>query len=360
MHPLRFYACLTWEVLKIVRHPHKSINNYRTKRKIKNRRHGFLDQPFGTGHRVVPPTFHKIRVYAIIIWETRQFFKKVLISQEYLVPHFRLKFCRILLLLSFQKIYTFTGFTSNSCALRLLKASRDLPVDDTLREKGLGLHSGAVTVGSTKRWKVSSTYDSSIASPNSFALSLTKASFASIPLEVEVLFVGLKLRLRQSHFRRRHDQGYHQLQHRHHHNYQHYYRDRHYHQHPYHHHYYHHHHIVVVAVIIIIIITIITTIITIVILVIVITNIITIIIIAIVTIVTISSNTIIITIITTTIIIIIITYCMVVVVIILSIINKVLQYDYLDTSPSSSPDADLPSFGTVVVGLPLRITLRDT
>ena len=65
MHPLHFYAWLTLEVLKIVCHPQKSINNFRTKRKIKTRRHGFLDQPFGMGHRVVPPTFHKIRVYAI-------------------------------------------------------------------------------------------------------------------------------------------------------------------------------------------------------------------------------------------------------------------------------------------------------
>ena len=36
MHPLRFYACLTLEVLKIARHPHKSINNFRTKGKIRN------------------------------------------------------------------------------------------------------------------------------------------------------------------------------------------------------------------------------------------------------------------------------------------------------------------------------------
>ena len=32
---------------------------------IENRRHGVLDQPFGKRHRVVPPTFHKIRVHAI-------------------------------------------------------------------------------------------------------------------------------------------------------------------------------------------------------------------------------------------------------------------------------------------------------
>ena len=49
----------------ILRYPHKSINNFRTKRKIKNRRHGFSDQPFGMGHGVVPPTFHRIRLYAI-------------------------------------------------------------------------------------------------------------------------------------------------------------------------------------------------------------------------------------------------------------------------------------------------------
>ena len=57
------------------------------------------------GHRVVPPTFHNIRVYAISFRRLGNFSKKVLVSREYLVPHFRLTFCRILLLLSFQKIY---------------------------------------------------------------------------------------------------------------------------------------------------------------------------------------------------------------------------------------------------------------
>ena len=120
MHPLRFYAWLTLEMLKIVRHPHKSINNFRTKQKIKNWRHRFLGQPFGMRHRVVPVTFHKIRVYVISFRRHSNFSKKVLISQEYLVPHFRLTFCRILLLLSFQKIYTFMRLPLKSCALCLL------------------------------------------------------------------------------------------------------------------------------------------------------------------------------------------------------------------------------------------------
>ena len=75
MHPLRFYAWLTLEVLKIVRRPHKSINNFRTKRNIENRTR-FFRSTLGIGHRVVPPTFHKIHVYAISFGRLGSFSKK--------------------------------------------------------------------------------------------------------------------------------------------------------------------------------------------------------------------------------------------------------------------------------------------
>ena len=73
---------------------------------LPTRLHGFLDPPFGKRHRVVPPTFHKIRVcHAISFRRLGNFSNKVLISREYLVPHFKLTFCRIrLVLLRFQKM----------------------------------------------------------------------------------------------------------------------------------------------------------------------------------------------------------------------------------------------------------------
>ena len=43
-----------------------------------NRRQGFLDQPFGKRHRVVPPTFNKIGVYAILFRRLGNSSKKVL------------------------------------------------------------------------------------------------------------------------------------------------------------------------------------------------------------------------------------------------------------------------------------------
>ena len=122
--PVTFLCLVNFGSVKIVWQPHKSINNFRTKQKIKTRRHGFFDQPFGMGQSVVPPAFHKVRVYAISFRRLSNF--KVLISREYLVPHFRLTFCRILFL-SFHKTYTFMGFPLNSWALRLRKASCDLP-----------------------------------------------------------------------------------------------------------------------------------------------------------------------------------------------------------------------------------------
>ena len=88
-------------------------------------------------HRVVPPTFHKIRVYAISFRRLGNFSKKFLIPQEYLVSHFRLTFCRIppelsenmyiLLFLIFQKMYTFMKFTLNPARYASAKASRGLP-----------------------------------------------------------------------------------------------------------------------------------------------------------------------------------------------------------------------------------------
>ena len=69
-------------------------------------------------HRVVPPTFHKNCMRAQFR-RLGNFSKKVIRSREYLVLHFRLTFCRILLILSFQKIYTFMGFPF----LNLLRAT---------------------------------------------------------------------------------------------------------------------------------------------------------------------------------------------------------------------------------------------
>ena len=104
-----------------MRHPYTSIDNFLEWNK--NYKIGiFLDQPFDKRHRVFPPTFHKICVYAISFRRLCNFSKTVLISREYLVHHFRLTFCRILLLLSFQKMHTFMGFPLRSCALRLRKS----------------------------------------------------------------------------------------------------------------------------------------------------------------------------------------------------------------------------------------------
>ena len=79
----------------------------------------YLDQPFGKRHRVVPPTFHTICVYAISFRRPSNFSKKVLISWEYLFPHFRVTVSCICLLLSFQKIHTFMGSPLKSHTLPL-------------------------------------------------------------------------------------------------------------------------------------------------------------------------------------------------------------------------------------------------
>ena len=59
---------------------------------IENRRHGFLNQPFGKRHRVVPPTFHTIRVYAFSFKRLGNFSQKSPHIRKYLVPRFRLPF----------------------------------------------------------------------------------------------------------------------------------------------------------------------------------------------------------------------------------------------------------------------------
>ena len=80
---------------------------------IENWRHSFLDQPFEKWHRVVLTTFLKIRVYAISFRRLGNFSKMSSYPGNIysVFPHFRLTFCHILLLLSFQKIiYTLMGF----------------------------------------------------------------------------------------------------------------------------------------------------------------------------------------------------------------------------------------------------------
>ena len=133
-------------MLKILRHLHKSINNFRTKWKIKNRRHGGFLSTFGMGHRVVPPTFHKIRVFTISskslgIFQRSPHYPRIFSSslQVNILSYFSP--------LELSEIYTFMGFPLKSCALRLhpgITASVRRKTNWCNSDEGLALGASAI------------------------------------------------------------------------------------------------------------------------------------------------------------------------------------------------------------------------
>ena len=90
----------------------------------------------------VPPTFHKIRVYATSFRRPRNFSKQV-ITRKYLFAHFRLTFWRIILLLSFQKIYSFMGFP-------LIKILRAIRLRKSITRFTLGCYLNLIFLRATK------------------------------------------------------------------------------------------------------------------------------------------------------------------------------------------------------------------